>query len=145
MPLIKLTIDQQNALLQAHLQLDAYEVVCQGKDGDKAVRVPYKLGAERRTVAKNINVLRTSLNVWSETRKGILKECIPDATESAELDDLKKKYPEEYAKFIATATAAASKEDEINLLSFTMKAIYEQASEMPLMAIATLEEHGLID
>jgi hypothetical protein len=138
MKTLSLTVTQQDALLQAHMALDGYDVV----QGDKIVRVPYKLGAERRVVAKNINALRKSLDIWNETRKGIVKEHWPDKPEDEEVD--KDKDPVGWLKFVADITVASMKQDEIMLLPFSEKVMYD-SNEFPVLAIATLDQHGLIE
>lgn len=142
MPLLKLTIDEQEQLLNAHLQLDAYEAICKGKDGDKVVRVSYKLGGERRTVAKNVNALRKSLEVWDETRKGLIKEIVPDAGDRDEIT--KQSHPDQYGPLMDAILAARKKTDEVSLLTFLDKTMYE-TNELPVAATATLDAHGLID
>jgi hypothetical protein len=138
MRVLSLTVAQQDALLQAHMQLDSYEVM----QGDKVVRVPYKLGAERRSAAKNINALKRSLEIWNETRMAIVREHYPNKRDDEEVD--KDKDPVQWMKFVADITVAANKQDAIPLELFSATVMYD-SNEFPMMAIATLDEHGLIE
>lgn len=135
---ISLNVQQQDALLAAHMALDGYDVV----QGDKTVRVPYKLGAERRAVAKNINVLRKSLESWNEIRKQIVREHYPNKPEHEEAD--REGDPATWQKFIADITVASMRCDEIELLPFSEKVMYD-SNEFPLSVIAALDEYGLIE
>lgn len=138
MKILVLNIAQQDALLQAHLALDGYDVL----QGDKIVRVSYKLGPERRIAVKNINALRKSLEAWNETRIAIVKENFPNKTdyEEAKKDD----DPVAWAKFMADITVASSKQDQLELLTFSERVMYENG-ELPVAALAVLDNHGLIE
>ncbi len=132
-----LTVDQQSNLLNAFSQLDGYDSIV----ADKVVRTPYKLGAQRRVIVKNLNALKASLEVWKETANAIFKESFP----SLELGQTAKEeeFPEEFPKYRIAIQEAATKKDEFDLLPLTEKAVYED-NEMPVAALAVLDEHGLI-
>lgn len=135
---LTLTFEQQNALLSALQQLDMHEVVAP----DRAIRVPYKLGSERRALVKNIRALQTALAVWQETTKGIFKENFPDVAEGVPV--AQKDRPVEYAKYMADVTASSKETDDIELMPFSPKMLYEE-NEFPGMVLALLEERGLVD
>jgi len=147
MPKLSLDIDQQNALLLAYNQLDSYEVVTPGvENGAKVVKVPYKLGASRRAVVKNINALRTSLISFEETNKAIFKEIWPNAEEGANItrsDD-----PENFDRFRAVMIKVAKTKEDIDLLALPAAILYPSdpvAREFPSQALVALDEHGLIE
>src|SRR4030095_10489248 len=135
---LALTILQQEALLQAHLALDGHEIV----SADKVVRVPYKLGAERRAAIKNINVLRKNLLAWDEVRKAIVKEYWANKPDYEEAD--KNADPETWHNFMAQVSVAATRPDVVELEPFSAAVMYD-SHEFPLGVIAALDEHGLIE
>lgn len=137
--MVKLTLsyEKQNALTAAISQLDMYEVV----GPDKTVRAPYKLGAERRTLVKNLRALQASIAVWQEITKEIFKENFPDVPDGVGVQ--RKDRPLEYDKYMAAISASAKEEDEVELIPFTEKVIYED-NEFPAAVCALLEEHGLV-
>lgn len=135
---LNLTFEQQNALLAALQQLDTHDVAAP----DRAIRVPYKLGSERRALVKNIRALQISLAVWQETTKGIFKENFPDVPEGVAV--AQKDRPAEYAKYMADITASSKETDDIELLPFSPKMLYEE-NEFPAVVLALLEERGLVD
>lgn len=138
MPTLSLTPTQQEALLQAHLALDGYDVV----QGDKVVRVAYRLGPERRTAVKNINILRKSLGIWNEIRMAIVREYYPNKPDHEEAD--KDADPKIWREFSIHLAAAMTKPDELDLLRFSAQVMYENG-ELPIAALTVLDEHDLIE
>lgn len=140
---VQISIHQQSALLDAHRALDAYEAVTPGVDhGAKVVRVPYKLGAHRRALVKNMTALKASLSSYEEARLGLRKECFPDLADD-QIPDLEKSKGE-IAQFEAELKKILDTKDEIDLLTFPEAAIYND-NEFPALALATLDEQGLIE
>lgn len=137
---LSLNINQQNALVDALSQLDSREVAADG--GGKVVKVPYKLGSERRSLIKNLTALKMSLQSWADTARSIFTEHFPDVAEGESVQ--KKDRPEEFPKYQSAINAAAANKDEIDLLPFTEKVIYDD-NEFPALAVVVLEEHGLIE
>jgi hypothetical protein len=135
---LELTYDQQNQLLTALSQLDTHDVATVN---GQVVKVPYKLGAERRALVKNIRALQTSLAEWQEITKSIFRECFPDVPEGAEVQA--KDRPEEFAKYRLAVMESAKQKDEVDLIQFTAQVIYED-NEVPAMIAALLEERGLV-
>lgn len=135
---LDLTYEQQNNLLGALQRLDMHEVV----GPDKAVSVAFKLGSERRTLVKNIRALQVSLSVWQEITKGIFKESFPDVAEGASVDPKEK--PAEWAKYTSAVQLSAKEKDEVELIPFSAKVIYDD-NEFPGMVVALLEERGLVE
>jgi hypothetical protein len=144
---ISLDIDQQNALLIALNQLDGYDVVAPGvEDGAKVVRVPYKLGAARRAIVKNINALLASLRCFEATQKEIFKETWPDLPEGANVK--KEDDPENFARFQTEIVKVVKAKEELELLPLPAATMYPadpNAREFPNHALALLDEHGLIE
>jgi hypothetical protein len=138
MPKFELTYDQQNQLLAALSQIGEHDVAT---TNGQIVKVPYKLGGERRALVKNIRALQASLATWQDVTKAIFKECFPDVPDGQEVQS--KDRPEEFAKYRVAIAASAQAKDEIDLLPFTEKVIYEE-NEFPAMVVALLEERGLI-
>lgn len=135
---LELTYEQQNTLLAALQQLDMHEIV----GPDKAVRVPFKLGSERRTLVKNIRALQVSLSVWQDITKSIFKENFPGVPEGVSIDPKEK--PVEWAKYISEVQISAKEKDEVELIPFSVKVIYEE-NEFPSMVVALLEERELVE
>lgn len=135
---LTLTYDQQNALLVALQQLDMHEII----GHDKVVRVPYKLGSERRALVKNIRALQSSLAVWQEVTKAIFKENFPDVPDGVGV--LQKDHPVEYSKYIAAITASSKESEEVEMTQFSSNVLYEE-NEFPSMVLALLEERGLVE
>lgn len=135
---LTLTYDQQNALLAAFNKMDMHEVV----GPDKSVLVPYKLGSERRTLVKNIRALQTSLSAWQDITKGIFKENFPDVPDGVSVSQ--KDRPDDWSKYIAAIQISSLQKDEVELIPFSEKAIYDD-NEFPGMVLALMEERGLIE
>jgi hypothetical protein len=135
---MELTYDQQNQLLAALAQIGEHDVATAN---GQIVKVPYKLGSERRALVKNIRALQASLATWQEVTKAIFRECFPDVPEGQEVHA--KDMPVEFAKYRTALTASSAEKDEIELVSFSEKVIYEE-NEFPAMVVALLEERGLI-
>lgn len=135
---LELTYDQQNALLSALQQLDSHEIV----GPDKSVRVMYKLGSERKALVKNIRALQTSLGVWQEVTKAIFKENFPDVPDGVGV--AQKDRPIEYAKYMAAITASSKEKEDVELMPFSSKVLYEE-NEFSGMVLALLEERGLVE
>lgn len=133
-----LTYNQQTALMEALRQLDMHEIVA----GDKSVNVPYKLGPERRTLVKNMRAIQNSISVWQETVKGIFKEFFPDVPDGAPV--MQKDRPDDFAKYQSALMASAQQSDEVELIPFSEKVMYED-NEFPASALELLEKHNLIE
>lgn len=54
--------------------LDGYTKVIKEKDGERAVIVPYKLGALRVTISQTISTLRSRNNATEDARKALIVE-----------------------------------------------------------------------
>lgn len=135
---LNLSYGQQNELLAAFSNLDMHEITAP----DKAIRVPYKLGSERRTLVKNMRALQTSLAVWQDVTKAIFKENFPDVPEGQGVQQ--KDRPIEFAKYQADITASANKKDDVELIPFSVKVLYEE-NEFPGDVLALLEKYDLIE
>jgi hypothetical protein len=135
---LELTYDQQNQLLTALSKIDTYDVATANGE---VVKVPYKFGAERRALVKNIRALQTSLSEWQEVTKSIFRECFPDVPEGVEV--AAKDRPEEFAKYRFAVMESAKQKDEVDLIQFTAQVVYED-NEIPAMIAALLEERGLV-
>jgi hypothetical protein len=135
---LNLTFDQQNELMAALAQLDMHEIPAP----DKAIRVPYRLGGERRALVKNMRALQTSLAGWQEITKAIFKENFPDVPDGAAVQQ--KDRPVEFARYQAAIMASSQQGDEIELMPFTAKMLYEE-NEFPAAVLALLEKHDLIE
>lgn len=141
---LDLDINQQNALFSAFNQLDGYDMIAPGvENGPKVVRVPYKLGASRRIVVKNLNALRTALLSYEEAHKGLFKEIWPDLDETATVT--KAEYPEQFARFATEQKKMLESKDAIELLPLPSAVMYDDGNEFPNQALAELDKHGLIE
>ncbi len=142
---LKLLIDinQQNALFTAFSRLDSYETLAPGneKTAAKVVRVPYKLGAARRTIVKNMNALRASLVVYQEANKALFSENWPNAAEGVEIS--REDDPEKFDVYAAEQRKMIEAKDEIELLALPAAVIYGD-NDFPNDALAQIDLHGLI-
>src|SRR4051794_8082406 len=76
---LSLAVDEASNLIDAHSQLDSYESVTPGvKNGARIVRVPYKLGATRRILIKNLNALKAVPSPFEEARKNLFQKISPE-------------------------------------------------------------------
>lgn len=144
--MLKMTLDraQQAALSVALAQMDSFESVTPGVDnGPKVVRAPYKLGAARRVLVKNINALRASQASFDEARQALVKEIWPNKADdeniTAETD------PVNFPVFIAGFQKMVEAKDDLELLPFPAATIYEAGNEFPAEVLALLESHSLIE
>lgn len=135
---ITLSYDKQNELAAAIGQLDMHEVAAP----DKAIRAPYKLGSERRALVKNMKALQESISTWQEITKQIFKENFPDVPDGVGVHQ--KDRPIAYAKYMAEITASGQQEEEIELIPFSAKAMYDD-NEFPAAVLALLEKYELIE
>lgn len=144
---LSLDINGQNALHAAFLQLDGYDEVAKGVDnGPRIVRVPYKLGAVRRSTVKNLNMLRASLLSYEEAHKALMRETWPDVEDGAVIE--KKDDPEKFKAFQAEQKKMLEAKEELELHTLPFATMYPadpNAREFPSTALAPLEQHGLIE
>lgn len=143
---MKLSIDinQQSRLLDAHMAMDGYETVTPGVEQEpKVVRVPYKLGANRRIIVKNMTALKASLASYNETRRELFKECFPEWPEEKQIVEADN--PQGFARFQAEDKTTRAQKDDIELLRLPETAVYNSDNEFPALALAVLDEHGLIE
>lgn len=137
---LKLSILNQIDLMAALRALDAYETVAKVNGEEKMVRTPFKLGAHRRHVVKNINTLRPSLEAYEEAHKQLFKEVWP---EKNTLDNVKRSEdPENFDKFNAEWVKMTGQEDEFDLTPLPATVMY--GDDFPVDALSVLEKHGLI-
>lgn len=138
---LKLDVNQQKALFDAYQQMDAADTVVVIDGAPKIVRVPFRLGAARRSLVKNITALKASLAFFDQARVSLIKEIWPDLPDGTDIK--KSEYPTEFAIYELELAKIARERDEIDLAPMPDDVIYE-ANEFPLAAIAALDEHGLI-
>jgi hypothetical protein len=134
-----LKFDQQREILDALNAMSEREVLSGGPD-PKVIRTTYKLGAENRTLVKNMRVLKQSIQTWQETQNAILRESFPDALEGQQIT--REENPVAFDVYIKNMTQAALNKDEIELIQFSDKLMYE--TDFPAKAVATLDLYGLI-
>jgi hypothetical protein len=139
---ISLNFYQQAELLNAYSALDGYDAVSPGvANGPKTVRVPFKLGAKRKILVKNMAALKAKIEESEETRKSLFRENFPDVPEGQEVK--KDDRPVEFAKYAAALHDAQNEKEEIELQKFAEADIYND-NDFPSGAIVVLEGHGLI-
>jgi hypothetical protein len=139
---LNLNVDQQAAVLNALMQLDTHEAVTPGvENGPKTIRVPYKLGAQRKTLVKNINAIKASLAVWDQTRNAIFREHFPDVPDGVQVNEAED--PAKFGKYRADLIAGSTTKEEVDLIPFPESVIYD-SNEFPAAITATLDEFGLI-
>jgi hypothetical protein len=139
---IALDVNEQNALLGALQMLDGYEVAASENGQSRILRVPFRLGAARRAVVKNINLLRTALTSFEQTRAALQKEswpALPLGTEVKKADD-----PEAFARYEAALLDVIKVKEEFELLPLPGALMYGD-SDFPASALAVLDTHQLID
>lgn len=71
---LELDINRMAAMRNALRALDGREAIVGEGAAARVVVVPYKLGALRHTIAKNLGVLRPHLDAFEEARNGVLRE-----------------------------------------------------------------------
>lgn len=139
---VNLDVKSQNLVFAAFNQMDGREEVSVTAQGPKLMRVPYRLGAERRAVVRNLIALKASLEAYEKTRQSVFKEVWPDALDGAEIK--KEDDPKGTERFQATMKEIEEKQDAFDLLPISDSVAYEQGNEFPNLALSILEEHGLI-
>ena len=141
---IKLNLDmnEQNSLRLAYQSLDGYEVISKNTDGtEKIIRIPYKLGAARRTIVKNLNTLQISFDSLESTKKSLFKEIWPNK----EITDVveQKDDPDNFNRFVKEFDKILALKEEINLIPLYESNVYND-NEFPMGAITCLDHFGLI-
>lgn len=78
-------------LSDGHYAVDKDGKVVSGADG-KAVKVPFKLGKYRMTIASNITLLRGVLKDVEDARQALIRENIPDIPDVGDPQNSSKEY-----------------------------------------------------
>lgn len=139
---LALDIKAQNELFAAFHQLDGQDVVTPGvENGARLVRVPYKLGAVRRSVVKNLNALSASLQSYGEIRTALIRETWPNLQDGEQIT--RDQDPGNFDRCQDALKEIDAKTDELELLPLPAAAMYGD-NEFPNAALAVLERHGLI-
>lgn len=139
---LNLTINNAMRLRAALDGLDGFEQVVPGVEkGPRVVRVPYRLGAERRAVVKNINAINSAAREFDEARLALVKEFWPELQpgESVKPED----DPEAFKRFDLQMQQMIKAEDVFDLVPLSADVLYA-AGEIPTAVLATLEEFGLM-
>jgi hypothetical protein len=140
---LSLTHQKQNEILSSLSALDSYETVTPGvESGAKVVRVPYKLGAVRRALVKNINTLKASLENFEEARKGLFKETFLGVADEVPVTPAT--HPKDYPLFMIAFKEMLAATDELVLTPLPAAVLYSD-QDFPATALAILDEHGLIE
>ena len=137
---VSLTAAQQNQLFGALQQMDAQDITVGEGDKIQIVRVPFKIGAHRLSVAKNINALRASLVAFEDGRSALVKELWPQLEEGktvTEHDD-----PATFATYKAELTKMLGVTQEFDLAPIPAAVV--QSNDFPIAVLMALDEHGLI-
>lgn len=141
---LSLDINQQNSLFAAFSQLDKHDVVTPGvENGPKVVSVLYQIGGvARRSIVKNMNALRSSLQSFEDARKQSFNELWPEK-DMSELPLLSKDNPEKFKKFISDVGKLVIEKDDVELFTLFESVMYGK-EELPSDALAVLDQHNLI-
>ena len=122
---LSLNIDDQNALYSAFLQMDG------------------KLGSARRSVVKNVAVLKASLEIFQAAHKAVVKEIWPDLPEGKNV--MPEEDPENFAKFHAEMKTIIETKEELDLLPLPAAKLYSDDNDFPTKVLVLLDDHGLIE
>jgi hypothetical protein len=144
---LQLDINEQNTLFAALSQLDSYTSETPGvENGPKTVRVPYKLGASRKALVRNMAALQASLTQFEEAHKALFKESFPKVPEGGTAT--KEAYPDEFPIYQAAQKKMIEEKDDIELWTFPESVLYPtdpKAREFPGDALLVLHNRGLIE
>jgi len=139
---VSLDINAALRLRSALEGLDGFEQVVPGvEDGPRLVRVPYRLGAERRAVVKNLNLVNGIAREFDEVRIALVKEFWPDLKPGESINPADD--PKKFAEFDPQMQELIKHKDELALESLSADVLYS-AGEIPTAVLAVLEENGLI-
>jgi len=139
---LNLNINEQVRLRAALEGLDGFEQVVPGIKGDpKVVRVPYKLGAERRAVVKNINAINRAVGDFEQSRLALVKEIWPD--KPTEKSITREDDPDGFARFEPEMQKLISTKEELSLERLSADVLYA-AGDVPTDILTVLEEFNLV-
>jgi hypothetical protein len=139
---VALSYNAKNVVFGALAALDGFEAITPGVErGARAVRVPYKLGAQRRVLVKNMAALKASLGLFNEAKQAIVAEVWPDKPEGVEYTE--KDDPANFARFKAEMAKMIATKEEIELEALPASLLYGD-QEFPAEALLALEENHLI-